>query len=321
MTFPKFPVVRRLSRFALIGALAAFSPLSFSALESLNDDELGEMTGQAFVSMETYESAPSSDQNLQFTRVNLGLKAEALLNIDKLELGKYERTGEVAGSSDIEIDNFALGAIENGEIVPFEIDSPYLDFAYDGTDLVGFRLGFGGARGILSGDIKSLTGKINVKLEDDNAFGLGARVDSNAELVSNNGSRDSVRSTKIGLANGQVVLATVFGIDTTLTVNDCSTSLTNTNTCFDLSTYRSLPIAGTFNEDHTFNPNSQMAEGIFLGFQSETVDWRESPDVDQYVKALSGAFMNIPSGLQVNLEEAEEGFKRVLTCFNGAETC
>ena len=56
----------------------------------------------------------------------------------------------------------------NGEIVPFEITDPYIEFATDDNtgDIVGVRIGFGEAQGVLSGSIQSLTGNINVGILD-----------------------------------------------------------------------------------------------------------------------------------------------------------
>ncbi|RMJ01706.1 hypothetical protein DOQ08_02980 [Marinobacter litoralis] len=54
------------------------------------------------------------------------------------------------------------------EIVPFTINNPFIEFAHDQAtnEIVGVRLGFGGAMGMLSGPIKSLTGNVNIDLLD-----------------------------------------------------------------------------------------------------------------------------------------------------------
>src|SRR5690606_40684544 len=50
-------------------------------------------------------------------------------------------------------------AYGENEIVPFMIDSPFFEFAFDETtnEVVGVRLGFGESMGILSGKIETLT--------------------------------------------------------------------------------------------------------------------------------------------------------------------
>ncbi|WP_338140904.1 hypothetical protein [Marinobacter suaedae] len=88
-------------------------------------------------------------------------------------MGRYERDGEKAGSSDVYIEDFGLGYINNqayfeanpkaprqrkpdgsayaeGEIVPFHIENPFFEFAYDEAteEVVGFRLGFGNSMGV-----------------------------------------------------------------------------------------------------------------------------------------------------------------------------
>ena len=72
-------------------------------------------------------------------------------------------------ASDIHIDNFSLGYIDKrtDEIHPFRILDPYLEFAFDENgDASGVRLGFGKAKGWLSGDILSLTGNLDISIED-----------------------------------------------------------------------------------------------------------------------------------------------------------
>ncbi|WP_227520024.1 DUF6160 family protein [Mangrovitalea sediminis] len=172
-------------------------------LKPLGDKELSNITGQAFVSIDRQYN-PDPTQNVAYTRVNLGMNVETQLNVAKLDLGHYNRndtaTGgeaEAPGSSDVLVNNFSLGyiqndqyyqntsahpynselprmlkpdgsAYQNGDIVPFTIKDPYLEFAYDQTtnDIVGVRLGFGQSEGVLSGNIKYMTGNVNVKIVD-----------------------------------------------------------------------------------------------------------------------------------------------------------
>lgn len=134
---------------------------------------------------------PDANDTTAYTRVNLGMDIEIQTNVDVFEVGRYERDGEKAGTSDVYIQDFALGYINNqayydanpkaprqrkshgsayaeGEIVPFTIDNPFFEFAYDQAteEIIGFRLGFGEAMGVLSGKIKTLTGNVNIDIVD-----------------------------------------------------------------------------------------------------------------------------------------------------------
>ncbi|MCH8498004.1 MAG: hypothetical protein LAT63_05975 [Marinobacter sp.] len=230
---------------------------------------MSDITGQAFVSVDRQQH-PTNNTN--YTRINLGMDIELQTNVDVLELGRYERPGEAAGTSDILIENFALGFIQNqayyqrnpnavrqrkpdgtayaeGDIVPFRISNPFFEIA-EGIDangnpeILGVRIGFGESMGILSGDIRRLTGDINVNiratgqdLEDASSSGnlfdqiivslapllVGNNaIRSRAELVygpsdPKRGQRDPVRATHAGVPNGEVfVIENVRGSTTTL---------------------------------------------------------------------------------------------------------
>lgn len=240
---------------SLFGGLLAGMPLLASAqLQAISDEAMSEVTGQAFVSIDR-QYHPDAQQNVAYTRVNLGLDLDVQLEADVLELGRYERNGEAAGTSDVLINDFALGYINNqayfdrnpdaprqrkadgsaygeGEIVPFSISNPFFEFAFDeGTDeVVGVRLGFGEAQGILSGNIQNLTGDVNVNIQAtgadlDDADSNGNWVDqvikllgpiilrqnalrSKAKLVYGQGhpqmgELDPVRATHAGVPNGE----------------------------------------------------------------------------------------------------------------------
>ncbi|WP_100641591.1 hypothetical protein [Marinobacter salexigens] len=124
---------------------------------------------------------------------------------------------------------------QEGEIVPFMLDNPFFEFAYDENlqEIVGFRLGFGEAMGILSGDIETLTGNVNVQILDVGAamadavqenpsFGdqvikaitplleAGNPLSSKAQLVKGDpndpdvGALDPIRAEYIGVPDGEV---------------------------------------------------------------------------------------------------------------------
>ncbi|WP_228151306.1 hypothetical protein [Tamilnaduibacter salinus] len=215
---------------------------------------MSDVTGQAFLSVDRYQH-PDANRETEYTRVNLGMDIELQTNVNTLELGRYERAGEDPGTSDVLIDDFGLGYIHNqeffdnnpnvtrqrkpdgssyseDEIVPFTMTDPFLEFAFDeNTDEVtGVRLGFGDAMGILSGDIRNLTGDVNVNIKatgedletaesegdliDNVLVGLAPLLLSNnairskAKLVygpeeANAGDLDPVRATHAGVPNGE----------------------------------------------------------------------------------------------------------------------
>jgi len=224
-------------------------------LRPISDRQMSEVTGQAFVSVDR-QYHPDANDNTAYTRVNLGMDIEIQTNVDVLEMGRYDREGENPGTSDVYIEDFALGYINNqayfdanpkaprqrkpdgsayaeGEIVPFLIQNPFLEFAFDEQteEVVGFRLGFGESMGVLSGKIETLTGNVNVDIIDrgeglsqasssGNLFDQiivlltpllegGSPLSTKAELVygaegdPNIGSLDPVRAEYIGIPDGE----------------------------------------------------------------------------------------------------------------------
>lgn len=164
-------------------------------LKPIGDAEMSDITGQAFFSIDKTVNPSNSD--ISYTRLNLGMDIDIQTNIDKLELGRYDRidreTGQAeAQPADIIIDNMALGYVykeqyhidnpniprpkhyddngqlityKDGDIVPFKIKDPFIEFAFEGDKVVGSRIGFGQAQGLLSGEIKSLTGNVDIAIQ------------------------------------------------------------------------------------------------------------------------------------------------------------
>ncbi len=244
-----------MNRVWLCPLLALVAPIATADLQPISDSELSRVTGQAFISVDR-QYHPDETDSTSYTRVNLGMDIELQTNIDVLELGRYERDGEKAGTSDVLIEDFALGYINNrayfdrnpkaprqyrpdgtaygeNEIVPFLIDNPFFEFAYDeeAEEIVGFRLGFGESMGVLSGRIETLTGNVNVDIIDRGA-GIrdasssgnffdqiivlltpllegGSPLQTKAQLVygeegdPNIGELDPIRSEHIGIPNGE----------------------------------------------------------------------------------------------------------------------
>lgn len=343
--------MRPVSRFAKC-ALALvcsglFSAHSHAQMVEMADSELSDVTGQAFINLTT-------DQNsgIDYTRLNLGLKVDTQLNIKKLHLGQYDRAGEAAGSADILIDNFALGTVNaDDSINPFQIANPYLELAYDGKKVVGVRIGFDEAKGVLSGDIQSLTGNIPIKIEgtaaaifesanvfEDILLGIAGvtrrtRLQADSTLVTASGELDPVRATHAGLENGEKLTCSdcnLSGLTNALlslfSSSDCT--VLSLPTCFALTDFKSLPIGNLAQVD---NPNTTAIEGAVRGFfvslQTQDVAWRDT-DSNSFRTALRGAFLNIPnyrdaSGalvapINLDFEQAFNGIARQDTCLGSA---
>ncbi|WP_303292328.1 DUF6160 family protein [Marinobacter sp. SS5-14b] len=381
-------------------ALAIALPVTAVAgLKPISDEQMSEVTGQAFVSIDR-QYHPDPDDNTSYTRVNLGMDIEIQTNIDTLELGRYERAGEKAGSSDVLIKDFSLGYINNrayyqqnskaarqyrpdgsayaeNEIVPFMIENPFFEFAFDEatSEVVGVRLGFGDAMGVLSGKIETLTGSVNIDIIDrgegmsaasssgnffDQAIVLltpllagSSPLSTRAQLVYGEpgdprlGELDPIRSEHIGVPNGErFVLADAnsftrwalknligWGASSEIEVPDCSffscgsgdiyvyannCTVLGIDACFDLDMYNSFPI-GQVEEVNGERRITGSADGAFMSFQTKDLDWikdvkKTDLTVEDFVRATSGAFFNIPNGAtEVNLNEALNGTDRYRT--------
>ena len=268
----------------------AFASLSLSGmvqaeLQPINDSQMSDITGQAYMSIDQ-NFHPDSTKNVSYTRINYGLDIETQMNADTTVLGEYARAGET-NTADVDISNLSLGHIydsnyyannpsmprpvkdngasyHDGEIVPFKITDPYLEFAKDETtqDIIGMRIGFGGAEGILSGSIKSLTGNVNVQITDhgtglknaSSATGnfldktvlllaplltASSPISAHAELVkgttgadgkfvAGSGQLDGIRADHVGMADGsKFTINNVNGLTTTAlkTLGSCECQL------------------------------------------------------------------------------------------------
>jgi hypothetical protein len=318
-------------------ALTLLAAHTHAKLEPIADEELSQYTGQAFLQIDN-----NNVGNTDFTRFTFGMDVETLLTSDLVELGRYERSGEPAGSSDIRINDFALGSINaDGSINPFKIRDPFVELAYETVgsganaqeNLVGVRLGFGEAFGKLTGNIEYLTGNIEVEIYGKGSY-LASQMDcgwdfivcgtakslvggawadddfaAQAVLINpSNGEPDGIRATHVGMQDGQTLSIPNSSRFTNFLLGLFSSSnceLLNVQTCFPLSIYRTLDIG---NRD-----TGAPAQGMFMSFQTKTVTWY---DGGNGTNATQGAFMNIPNGgIRTSFQEAFDGTERVRTKF------
>lgn len=338
---------RPLLRAFTVLAASLLASAAQARMEPMEDSELAEVTGQANFNLTT-----DSHDGMNFTRLNFGLDVATQLNIKKLQLGLYDRTaqGEAADTADVNIDNFALGSVNDatGQINPFLIKNPFLELAYQGDKVVGMRLGFAEAKGHMSGDIKQITGNISVDIYGKGSYlapriscawydalcgiaklavgGTYADTDfkAQAQLIDGNGNADPVRGVQVGLLDGQTLAipsgnsfdAFLLGL---FKSSDCY--LLGVKTCFPLTNYGSFPIGKFDSGSNTFGA---PATGVFLSLQTKDLKWRDQQDPAKLITALAGAFMNLPrnadgsAAITTSFQEAFDGIPRVDTCLGSA---
>ena len=137
------------------------------ALEAISDRELSDVSGQAFITVDTSSYSDPTYGNFEFSKINLGVDIEIQANADSVKLGTFERAYGSEGTaplidvtfpngydsrtvtfrdanndgivdvndSDLQLDNLALGRVDNyltdnPVIVPFQVHNPYIELAY-----------------------------------------------------------------------------------------------------------------------------------------------------------------------------------------------
>lgn len=361
------PLASKRCRFTFV--LLAASLLCASAgaeLRPLDDGELSAVSGQGLINLDALTYG-----GYEYTRLNIGGDMKLLTNIDKLRMGNFARSsssnpsnlGTVSNqAADIAIDNFALGRVDNAnsanaQIVPFEIRDPYIELAFKNNgngvrEIAGVRLGFGRARGDLSGDIHSLTGTMEGYINGPASIALeyykqthsgcdvkciALSIAGDAELYSKvqlvkEGTGDITqngvpinRATQIGVANGDRFHTTDGFLDGLLPLlatqgGDCKSS--GLPACFPLLNYKSIFVGDRLNS----NLATGGAQGIFFSVQGQNVPWQDLSDKSKFIQTQAGAFANFAKysdgnkdiyPFAVALYDALRGTARVDTCIGG----
>ncbi len=251
-------------------------------MRPIDDEELSEYVGQAAVAFDIDQIGTNS-----YTRVTLGLEADLQMNINNVELGNYSKSGETL-AADFAATNLAFGSISTNasqvqldgqtyavnDIVPFELNDPFFEIAQNSSEeLIGFRLGFGQARGQLSGDFTSMSGNIGADITD--FFGDDYR----SSLLDANGNADSSRAQYFGVAGSEVGGAT-----------NCSSGFY----CYNLADYKTLDVG----QRNTSTNQIDYTNDFFISFQKEATDWSTSEGV---INAGMGVFINIPTSLHIDM--------------------
>jgi hypothetical protein len=267
----------------LVITICLFSVASVHAeMKPISDDELSNYSGQAAVAFDIDQIGSTS-----YTRVTLGMEADLQMNINNVELGNYTKAGESL-AADFAATNLAFGSISTdaakvqldgqtylvNDIVPFELNDPYFEIAQDATEqLVGFRLGFGEARGELSGDFSSLSGNVGVEITD--FFGD----DYQSEMLNQNGDFDNSRSQHFGVSKSDSGGAT-----------NCDSGFY----CYSLADYKTLDVG----QQNKTTGDVDYTNDFFISFQKETTDWSTS---NGQISAGTGVFVNIPTSMHIDM--------------------
>jgi hypothetical protein len=261
------------------------SPLAVAELEPISDSEMSEVQGQALMTVNNAEDGTHS-----FTRVTMGMDVKTRLNVDNAIMG-----GDDAGA-DLSVSDLALGhyardanrvqidgqTYDVDDVVRFQGAQPYFEMARNGSELAGFRVGFGEARGTISGNFASFSGNLGIRLNQED----GTQVD--ATLFDEAGVATNQRASQIGIA----------GAD-----GNCATA----DDCVPLTNIKSMNV-GSDNGDGTVGFTSDL----FLAFQQESVDWQEVSGAG-VIKGPEGVFMNLPTSMNLDMQTLRNGVDRERT--------
>jgi len=220
--------------------LSAGLTLSHSAkaqLQPLDDAQMAQTVGQAFIEMDS-----RMDGTTQFSRITFGQSVKLQANIDSLTLGgNYDNALGLGVGTDFNASNLSFGYIDTatGDIVPFEFTNPYFEWAVNDTtnDMLGFRIGFEDAQGVLQGNFASFSGNI----------GLTINGNPSSLFTAAGGTITDNRATYIGESSG---------------------SCTDGTDCISLGNIQSISVADS---------DGSSTADFFLSFQTSALDWGQGP--------------------------------------------
>ena len=262
-----------------------FSPMAVAELKPISDAEMSEVQGQALMTVDNIEGGTHS-----FTRVTMGMDVKTRLNVDNAIVG-----GDAAGA-DLNVSDLALGHYVRDEnrtqidgqtynvddVVRFQGAQPYFELARRDGELSGFRMGFGEARGTLSGNFASFSGNLGIKIDQGDGTQVDATLFDDADVANNH------RATQIG----------VPGTDGT-----CATP----GQCELLTNIKSMDV-GVDNGDGTVG----FTNDLFLAFQQESVDWQQLNGAGA-IQGPEGVFMNLPTSMTLDMQTIKAGVQRERT--------
>lgn len=278
-------------------ALAIFclgiAPVAQADLKPISETAMGEVTGQAFMQVENIAGA-----NHNFTRMTLGMEVETRVNVDDIQVGQID------GGTDFAASHLALGHIaradgevfngrtyNEGEIIPFEAQRPYIELAEDAGGLAGFRMGFQQARGSVSSSTTSFSGNISgLKVRDTDT----GTVYDTALFAGEGETATQYRASHLGLAaTGTEPASCASGVD-----------------CAPLTNLRSIIVG----DEGAAEGEVAFTDGFFIGFQRDgDVSW-ESLDGANTISVGKGVFINLPTNMTVDLSQLTgEGVDRLRT--------
>jgi hypothetical protein len=224
----------------LLTGVFAVNHHATAQLQPMDDAQMEQTIGQAYIEMESR----LVDDN-KISRVTFGQTVKIQANADSLTLGAGYNNGVSVGT-DFNASNISLGYIDTATntIVPFEFTNPYFEWAVDNTattsknNMMGFRIGFEDAKGVLQGDFTNFSGNIGMTI-NGNAASL---------FTAAGGTATNNRATYIG---------------------DSAGSCTDGVDCVSLANIQSLKVGSS-------NGTSGTAD-FFLSFQKNTLNWGSGP--------------------------------------------
>lgn len=220
----------------LLTGVFAVNHHATAQLQPMDDAQMEQTVGQAYIEMDTR----LVDDN-KISRITFGQTVKIQANADSLTLGADYDNGVNVGT-DFNASNISLGYIDTATntIKPFEFTNPYFEWAVDNTatsnknNMMGFRIGFEDAKGVLQGDFTNFSGNIGMTI-NGNAASLFTGV---------GGTTTSNRATHIGESTGSCN----DGVD-----------------CVSLANIQSLAVG---NSD-----GSAGTADFFLSFQKDQLNW------------------------------------------------